>query len=277
MATEQTFFKKNIQGKPCYANAIKRILVRDIPTYAFTKININRNVCSENLDELKLRLSMIPVCGRAKVSVEYAIAQNSKDHTVTTDDFQYIEGDEKMVIPDFFIANLTKGQILSFDMETTIGTGKQHTKWVACGAYLSYKKTDGFTDNGVVLVIERHQIDPVKLYDNAVRMFRRRMNALLEEFNNGELVPIVRKDTLIVYELDENNYDVAYIMPIVIELRETNQKGDDSGDNGNQISAEYTKKHPSSNKYHLMIKGKQPVRRMISAIRTVINKAENVF
>ena len=273
----QDKFKRVIRGKPCYANAIKRILVRDIPTHAFDKINIIRNACAENLDELKLRLSMIPVCGRVKVSVDEAIAQNSDDRIVTTDHFHFIEGDEKMVIPDFFIAKLTKGQVLSFDMETAIGTGKQHTKWIACGAYLSYKESDGFVpngDDGVVLVIERYQIDPVKLYENAVGIFKRRMKALLDEFGNNELVPILRSEILLIYELDEKNYDVAYIMPIVIEMRGTNRKGDDVRE---QISAEYTKKHPSADKYHFMIKGVRPHARMVAAIRTVIKNADKFF
>jgi DNA-directed RNA polymerase subunit D len=141
-------------SNPAFANAIRRIIMRDIPIMAIDEVEFKANDSAIHDEMLAHRLALIPLrtpdgyvlperckcedkrCSRC--SVIFTLKKKGPAAVVSED----LKSSDKEAVPvsdSIPIAELGEGQKLEFSAIAHLGRGKDHAKWQP--ALVSYKYT----------------------------------------------------------------------------------------------------------------------------------------
>ena len=139
---------------PAFANALRRIMISEVPTLAIEWVDFHQN-SSVLFDELVAqRMGMLPLqfnpdkfslkddckCGGKGCPLcEVVFAVDMKGPaTVKSGDMKSSNKDVKVTSPEFPLAELYENQEMKFEAKAEIGFGKDHAKWQAANAAYQY-------------------------------------------------------------------------------------------------------------------------------------------
>ncbi len=166
-AREEDFMKVNVLNKkgdtltfvlegatPAFANALRRIMISEVPTMAVEWVDFHQNSTILFDEVLAHRLGLMPLkfdpskfstkeeckCGGKGCPVcEVVFAVDAKGPKVVySGDLKSTNKDVKATSPKFPIAELLDNQELRFEARAEIGTGRKHAKWQAANAAYQY-------------------------------------------------------------------------------------------------------------------------------------------
>jgi DNA-directed RNA polymerase subunit D len=140
---------------PSFANAIRRIIVDEVPTLAIEDVEIRKNSSILYDEMVAHRLGMVPLksdlksynipeectCkgeGCAKCQVKMVLKAKGPA-TVYAEELKIKDPKVKPIFPDMPIVKLLKNQELELEAVAVMGQGKNHAKWSPGLAYYKYK------------------------------------------------------------------------------------------------------------------------------------------
>jgi len=128
-----------------YANALRRICLSGVPTFAVDDVVIIENSSVLADEGVAHRLAMIPLrtdlsrfvehchselgCSRCRVLLMLDSGSSDTTRTVTSSDLSSEDEVVKPVSPNIPIAVLAPGQKLKFEAYARLGRGSEHAKW----------------------------------------------------------------------------------------------------------------------------------------------------
>lgn len=136
---------------PAYANAIRRIMLSEVPTMAIEDVEIKKNNSILYDEIIAHRLGLIPLSTDLD---SYKVLQEGEEPSaihqlklslkqkgpkiVTAADIETTDPKVKPVFSEMPIVKLLKGQELEFEATAVLGVGKEHMKWSPCHVYYTY-------------------------------------------------------------------------------------------------------------------------------------------
>jgi DNA-directed RNA polymerase subunit D len=139
---------------PAFANALRRIMVSEVPTMAVEWVDFHQNSTIMFDEVISHRMGLIPLefdprkfslkeeckCGGKGCPVcEVVFAIDKKGPCmVYSGDLKSSNKLVKATSPKFPIAELLKNQELKFEARAQLGTGREHAKWQAANAAYQY-------------------------------------------------------------------------------------------------------------------------------------------
>ncbi len=132
-----------------YANALRRICLAGVPTFAIDDVVIIENSSVLPDEGIAHRLAMIPLrtdlsrfvepsacdchselgCSRCRVLLMFDSGSSDTTRTVTSSDLSSEDEVVKPVSPDIPIAALAPGQKIKLEAYARLGRGSEHAKW----------------------------------------------------------------------------------------------------------------------------------------------------
>jgi len=139
---------------PAFANALRRIMVSEVPTMAIDTVDFLEN-SSALFDEMVAhRLGMLPIsfdpskfnsgksckCGGKGCSLCQAVfvIEKTGPGMVYSGDMKSSGKEVRPTSPDFPIVELLAGQKIKLEATASLGIGKEHAKWQAANASYQY-------------------------------------------------------------------------------------------------------------------------------------------
>lgn len=130
---------------PSYANALRRLMITQVPTMAIEDVEIRKNSSILYDEMIAHRLGLIPIttdlkaynikdectckgAGCAKCTLKMSISVKGPAQ-VTSKDIISKDPKVKPVNDKFVIVNLLEGQELEVEATAILGRGSEHTKW----------------------------------------------------------------------------------------------------------------------------------------------------
>jgi DNA-directed RNA polymerase subunit D len=144
-----------LQGAtPAFANALRRIMVSEIPTMAVDSVDFHENDSILFDEVIAHRIGLIPISfdpdkfnrrsecrcegkGCSLCQVVFVIDRTGPC-IVYSGDMKSSNKAVKPASPDFPIVELLKGQSIKLEATAIMGTGKEHAKWQAANASYQY-------------------------------------------------------------------------------------------------------------------------------------------
>lgn len=139
---------------PAFANALRRIMVSEIPTMAIETVDFLGNSSALFDEMIAHRLGMLPIAfDPSKFNFRKACKCGGKGCTlcqvvfvidktgpcvVYSGDMKSSNRDAKPSSPDFPIVELLGSQSIKLEAAASLGTGKEHAKWQAANASYQY-------------------------------------------------------------------------------------------------------------------------------------------
>lgn len=140
-------------AKPAFVNALRRVMVSEIPTMAIEWVDFKKNDSAIQDEILANRLGQVPLtfdrsaynliteckckekgCSRCQVKLVCKVKGPSM---VYSEDLKSKAKDVKAVFDKIPIVELFEGQDLEFEATAQLGVGRAHVKWQ--GAVVGYK------------------------------------------------------------------------------------------------------------------------------------------
>lgn len=139
---------------PAFANALRRIMISEVPTLAVEWVDFHTNKSILFDEIIAHRLGLIPLSfdlkkfnikddckcgGKGCPLCEVVFALDKKGPTmVYSGDLKTSNKAVKPTSPSFPIVELLENQGLKFEAKAQLGTGQQHAKWQATNATYQY-------------------------------------------------------------------------------------------------------------------------------------------
>ena len=141
-------------SNPAFANALRRIMISEIPTLAVDRVDFRANNSILFDEIIAHRIGLIPLkCSPEKFTVEEECKCKGKGCVscqvvlalektgpcmVYSGDFKSSNTDVQPMDPRFVIVELLAGQSVKLEAVATLGTGKKHMKYQATNASYQY-------------------------------------------------------------------------------------------------------------------------------------------
>ncbi|OYT42944.1 MAG: DNA-directed RNA polymerase subunit D [Candidatus Aenigmarchaeota archaeon ex4484_56] len=159
---------------PSFANALRRIMLSEIPTYAIDEVNIKENSSVLQDEILAHRLGLIPLSGEGKVRL-YVEGPLS----VKSSHLEILEGEVNIDDKDILIVELLKNQKIDLTCKIKKGIGKEHSKWQSAIVSYQYKKPDRIN-----LTIESCSgLKKEKIIKKSIEILKEKAQKFREEFS----------------------------------------------------------------------------------------------
>jgi len=137
---------------PSYANALRRIILAEVPTMAIEDVEMKKNNSILYDEIIAHRLGLIPLttdltsyeiqkegdAPSAKNQLKIVLKEKGPK-IVKASDLQSDDPKIKPVYPEMPIVKLLKGQELELDAKAMLGVGKTHMKWSPGHIFYKYK------------------------------------------------------------------------------------------------------------------------------------------
>jgi DNA-directed RNA polymerase subunit D len=154
-----------------YVNAIRRLSISEVPTFAIDDVVILENSSVMHDEAVAHRLGLIPLrtdlkkfnlpnecscnsalgCANCRVLLQLDAEAKDKTKTITTSELISEDDFVKPVNQDIPIITLAPGQKIKFEAYARLGLGKDHAKWQAATiAVVKYSENE----NEIYLTIE---------------------------------------------------------------------------------------------------------------------------
>lgn len=117
-----------------FANALRRVIISEIPTSAVEEVNIKDNNSALQDELLAHRIGLIPVRGEGTFKL-----QVEGPASVKSGDLKPLDKKLEMVDKEVQIIRLLKNQKIDLTAKARIGTGSEHAKWQAAIVGYGYK------------------------------------------------------------------------------------------------------------------------------------------
>ncbi|MBR9676454.1 DNA-directed RNA polymerase subunit D [Candidatus Woesearchaeota archaeon] len=139
---------------PSYANAIRRLMISEVPTMAIENVEIRKNSSVLYDEVLAHRLGIIPLttdiksynqtskctckgAGCAKCTLKLVIKAKGPKNLYSSD-IKSKDPKVKPVSDKFLIAKLSEGQEIEVEATAVLGVGQEHSKWSPAHVYYRY-------------------------------------------------------------------------------------------------------------------------------------------
>jgi len=165
-----------------FSNAIRRIMISEVPTFAIEDVYIYENSSSMDDEILAHRLGLIPIKGKPLLDTEIITFTLEKEGpcTVYSSDLKSENGE--VAFKNIPIVKLGKGQKIKIECEAVPGIGKVHAKWQPCNAV--YKQ---LSEDEVEFFVETFgQIDAEQILKEAVKILRDKADSFLQQLETIE-------------------------------------------------------------------------------------------
>ncbi|MEO2117826.1 MAG: DNA-directed RNA polymerase subunit D [Methanocaldococcus sp.] len=160
-----------------FSNAIRRIMISEVPTYAIEDVYIYENSSSMDDEILAHRLGLIPIKGKPLLENEVITFTLEKEGpcTVYSSDLKSENGE--VAFKNIPIVRLGKGQKIQIECEAVPGIGKVHAKWQPCNAV--YKQ---IADDEVEFLVETFgQMEAEEILEEAVKILKNKAESFLQQ------------------------------------------------------------------------------------------------
>jgi DNA-directed RNA polymerase subunit D len=144
-----------LQGAtPAFANALRRIMVSEVPTLAIDSVDFHENDSVLFDEVIAHRVGLLPIafdpdkfnfrasckCGGkgCPLCQVVFVVEKKGPGIVYSGDMKSSNKDAKPTSPDFPIVELLEGQDLKLEATAVMGTGKEHAKWQAANTSYQY-------------------------------------------------------------------------------------------------------------------------------------------
>lgn len=232
-------------------NTLRRILLDDIPTYAFPTecIDIEKNTSVFNNDQMKIRLTQLPllnmkldlsyldddywlnvnyashernICPLEKNVEIYINAKNFDESikNITTNDIEYYVDNERTHHQynekyPIVLIKLRPTEVFKCKLKAVLGVGERNVIWSGTSNAYYNTETDGKDKTIATLFIESHgQFSEYELLWKACRYMQIKMNKLEEKIKNKYETVYSRCSDIANIELtlDEETYTIGGII-----------------------------------------------------------------
>jgi DNA-directed RNA polymerase subunit D len=145
-----SWIRFKLTGPVSFANALRRIIISEIPVLAIEDLNMLKNNTVLYDEMLGLRLGLIPIRANPETYMQdknFKVAFVLKGEgpgTVYSKDLQPMD---PQIIPAFGeipIAKMVNGQGIELEAWAVVGTAKEHTKWQAGHAFYKQLSEDTY-------------------------------------------------------------------------------------------------------------------------------------
>lgn len=205
-----TFLLKN--SNPAIANALRRIMVEDLPAMAIEDVEIVKNTSVLYDEMLAHRLGLIPLTTdlkgydikgpedelSAKNSVKLVLKAKGPG-IVYAEEMKSKDPKIKPVYGKTPIVKLLKGQEVEFEATAILGRGKQHVKFSPCLAWYTYKPKVTVNNNSKDFEAFKDKFPPQVFKDGKIDA------KLIEEHNLYEACEGINDD-IVKVEKDPSNF-----------------------------------------------------------------------
>jgi len=193
-----------------YANALRRIILEDVPVMAIEDVEIRKNSSILYDEIIAHRLGLLPLTtdlksynlpdkckcdgkGCARCQVKLTLQTSKGSGTVYASEIKSKDSTIKPVFPKMPIVKLLKNQQLELEATAVLGRGKLHSKWSPC--LVHYKKKPvieiGNVKNPEEVVDKTHgnifEIKNGKLEVIKENLFKYDLAGIAEEVSNNEV------------------------------------------------------------------------------------------
>lgn len=117
-----------------YANAIRRTIMSDLPTFALHNITIHENSSCLDNDMLEQRIVLIPIINGVETHFEYKITNETEENISV-----YSHNLSNSLVPNILVVTLKPEQKLHISASSKQGIGFGNAKW-SCITDLKYKQ-----------------------------------------------------------------------------------------------------------------------------------------
>jgi DNA-directed RNA polymerase subunit D len=149
---KMTFLLKD--STPGYSNALRRIMLTEVPVMAIEDVEIAKNNSALYDEMVAHRLGLLPITTdlksyempqsdddlknkKAKCTVQFTLKEKGPK-TVYASDFKLADPKVKPVYPKTPIVKLLKDQEIEFVATAVMGKGISHIKWSPCHVWYTY-------------------------------------------------------------------------------------------------------------------------------------------
>lgn len=203
-----SFILKNSNAS--YANALRRIMLEEVPTMAIEDIEIRKNSSILYDEIIAHRLGLLPLTtdlksynlpesckcegkGCARCQVKLVLKSSRGSTIIYASELKSKDSAIKPVFPKMPIVKLLKNQQLELEATAVLGKGKVHTKWSPCLPYYKKKPVLEIGDvknpeevvdktHGNIFEIKNNKLEVVK--DN---LFKYDLAGAAEEISNDQI------------------------------------------------------------------------------------------
>ncbi|ENN95963.1 DNA-directed RNA polymerase subunit D [Methanocaldococcus villosus KIN24-T80] len=159
-----------------FCNAIRRIMISEVPTYAIEDVYIYENTSSMDDEILAHRLGLIPIKGKPASDKEVITFTLEKEGpcTVYSSDLKSENGE--VAFKNIPIVKLGEKQKIKIVCEAVPGIGKVHAKWQPCNAVYRIK------DDEVEFFVETFgQMDGEEILKEAIKILKEKAFSFLHQ------------------------------------------------------------------------------------------------
>jgi len=171
-----------LKGPISFSNALRRIMISEVPTYAIEYVYVYENTSSMYDELIAHRLGLIPIKGKPLSEDEVITFTLNKEGpcTVYSGDLKSETGE--VAFKNIPIVKLKEGQKLKLECEAVVGIGKVHAKWQPCNSI--YKQID---EEEVEFLVESHgNMEPEEILISSIEILKNKAEKLLKELKTLE-------------------------------------------------------------------------------------------
>ena len=193
-----------------YANALRRIMMEEIPVMAIEDVEITKNSSILYDEIIAHRLGLLPLTtdlksynlpenckcegkGCARCQVKLTLQASKGSGMVYASEIKSKDSAIKPAHPKMPIVKLLKSQQLELEATAVLGKGKVHSKWSPCLVYYkkkpvveigNVKNPEEVVDktHGNIFEIKNHKLEVIK-----ENLFKYDLAGVAEEVSNGEI------------------------------------------------------------------------------------------
>ncbi|WP_456374149.1 DNA-directed RNA polymerase subunit D [Methanocaldococcus sp.] len=165
-----------------FSNAIRRIMISEVPTYAIEDVYIYENSSSMDDEILAHRLGLVPIKGKPLLENEVIKFTLEKEGPCVVYSSDLKSDNGEVAFKNIPIVKLSKGQKIQIECDAVPGIGKIHAKWQPCNAV--YKQ---LSEDEVEFLVETFgQMEAEEILEEAVKILKNKAESFLKQLEQIE-------------------------------------------------------------------------------------------
>lgn len=253
---QPSYLSIDISGKsvnPAVVNTLRRVILDEVPVYSFCEqtINITKNKSAFNNDQMKERLSQLPIFNlendieylseRYWLNVDYSDQsreRHPKDNdkieitcsvknddldilNVTTNDIKIFKNDEEITNNyskeyPILLIQLRPEDYFEFDMKAVMGIGKRNNIWTSASTcyfddYLEDASKDD-PDKYKFTIESQGQHDEIDILIKACDVINKKLDIIEDMVKNRYFTPKIKNSKKLILELVNENHTMGNII-----------------------------------------------------------------